>query len=187
MAVATSNEIWGALALRGVLTVLFGIAAVFWPGITLVTLLYLFAGFILINGIITFVLGLTNAYNEDSTFFARILSVLLGVLEIGVGVYLLRHVGVTFATFILLIGLVLIVRGVFEFFAALFEEGSATSKVATLIMGLITALAGVVVLFQPESGGVAFVWILGIYALIAGPLMIALAMDMKKADRLQVR
>jgi uncharacterized membrane protein HdeD (DUF308 family) len=186
MAVAEKNEIWGALALRGVVTLLFGIAAVFWPGITLVTLLYLFAGFILVNGIITFVLGLTNSYNEGTTFFSRMLSILLGVLEIGVGVYLLRHVGIAFATFILLIGLVLIVRGVFEFFAALFEEGTAMSKTATLIMGLITALAGVVILFQPASGGVAFVWILGIYALIAGPLMIALAMDMKKATELKI-
>lgn len=180
MAVAERNEIWGALALRGVVTLLFGIAAVFWPGITLVTLLYLFSAFILVNGIITFVLGLTNAYNEGETFFGRVLSILLGVLEIGVGVYLLRHVGIAFTTFILLIGLILIVRGVFEFFAAIFEEGSAMSKTATLILGLITAIAGIIILFQPEAGGVAFVWILGIYALIAGPLMIALAMDMKK-------
>lgn len=180
MAAAEKSEVWGALALRGMVTLLFGIAAVFWPGITLVTLLYLFSGFILVNGIITFVLGLTNAYNEGGSFFSRILSILLGVLEIGVGVYLLRHIGVTFATFILLIGLILIVRGVFEFVTALFEEGTALSKTGVFIMGIITALAGVIILFQPASGGVAFVWILGIYALIVGPLMIALAMDMKK-------
>jgi uncharacterized membrane protein HdeD (DUF308 family) len=35
-------------------------------------------------------------------------------------------------------------------------------------------------LFQPASAGVAFVWVLGLYSLIVGPLMIALSLDMKK-------
>ena len=37
------SNLTGGLVLRGVVAILFGIAAVFWPGITLVTLLYLFS------------------------------------------------------------------------------------------------------------------------------------------------
>ena len=178
---AMSNEVWGALAFWGVLSILFGIAAVFWPGLTLVTLVYLFAGFILASGLVTFVLGLTNSYNEGGTLFGRILTVLLGVVEIGVGVYLLRHINVSFETFILLIGLALIVRGVIDFFGVFFEEGNAFVKTVLMVAGLVTVLAGIVVLLQPAAGGVAFAWILGLYALITGPLMIALATDMRKA------
>jgi uncharacterized membrane protein HdeD (DUF308 family) len=105
----------------------------------------------------------------------------MGIIELGVGVYLLRHPTVTFATLILLIGFTLIIRGVVDVIGSLFEGGiSATGKVLSIIGGLLALLAGIVVLFQPVASGVAFVWILGIYALIAGPLQIALAADARK-------
>ena len=36
-------------------------------------------------------------------------------------------------------------------------------------------VAGVAILLQPASGGVAFVWVLGLFALVTGPLLIALS------------
>lgn len=175
----TRNETWGALALRGVLTIIFGFAAVFWPGLTLVTLVYLFSAFILANGIVGLVLGLSNSRNEDSSLLGKVLAVALSVLEIGVGVYLLRHVNVSFKTFILLIGLTLIVRGVIDFFVGLFEAEGAMYKTAMIIGGILAAVAGAIILSQPVTAGVAFVWILGLYALVMGPLLVAMAMDIK--------
>lgn len=170
-----------ALALRGVVAMLFGIAAVFWPGITLVTLVYLFSAFILASGLVTLIMGLVDASRERESVLGLVLSVILGIVEIGVGVYLIRHIGVAFATLILLIGFVLILRGLIEIFSGLFEsETSAMYRTANVIVGSLAVIAGVVLLFQPASGGVAFVWILGLYALLTGPLMIALAMDVNK-------
>jgi hypothetical protein len=109
------------------------------------------------------------------------LELILGLLELGVGVYLLRHINVSFATLILLIGFSLIIRGVVEVVGSLLNSGTAaSSRTLTVIAGLLALLAGIVVLFQPVASGVAFVWILGLYALIAGPLQIALAHDVRK-------
>lgn len=173
------NDIWGVLLLRGIIAILFGFAAVFWPGLTLVTLVYLFAAFILINGVITFVMGLTNSLNLGHSTWTRILTVLVGALEVGVGVYLLRHPTVSFGTLVLLIGIVLVVRGVIEVVSAFVDDEAATMKTFTIIGGVLAVLAGLFILFQPVSAGVAFVWVLGLYALIAGPLLIALAVDLK--------
>jgi uncharacterized membrane protein HdeD (DUF308 family) len=41
-------------------------------------------------------------------------------------------------------------------------------------------LAGVIVLMQPEAAGVAFVWVLGVYALLVGAMMVAVALDARK-------
>jgi uncharacterized membrane protein HdeD (DUF308 family) len=177
------SNLTGGLILRGVLAVLFGIAAVFWPGLTLVTLLYLFATFLLVGGLVELVMGVAHIGSPETSGWTKILVLLLGVLQLGVGVYLLRHPKVTFATFILLIGFTLIFRGVFEVVQGLFDEGSATYRTIMIIVGLLAALAGIVVLFQPEASGVAFVWIIGLYALITGPLMIAAAMDAHRLDR----
>jgi len=45
---------------------------------------------------------------------------------------------------------------------------------------LVSLIAGIVVLRQPVAGGIAFVWVLGLYALISGPLMIALASEARR-------
>jgi uncharacterized membrane protein HdeD (DUF308 family) len=62
----------------------------------------------------------------------------------------------------------------------LFDEGTSMYRVVMVIVGLFAALAGIVVLFQPRAASVAFVWVIGLYALISGPLLIAAAMDTKK-------
>lgn len=170
-------EYWWVLTLRGAMAVLFGIAAVFWPGITLVTLLYLFSAYILVSGVLDIVHGISSISHRSSWF----LTLILGFAELGVGVYLLRHPHVVFATLILLIGFMLIVRGIFEGVAAFSDSSTNTNRVMMLIASVIAIVAGIVLLFQPASAGVAFVWILGLYALIVGPIMIALSLDLKKA------
>jgi uncharacterized membrane protein HdeD (DUF308 family) len=176
-----AKRVSNALALRGIVAILFGFAAVFWPGITLVTLVYLLSAFLLASGLVTLITGLIDASRERNSVLSLILTVALGIVEIGVGVYLIRHIGVAFATFILLIGFVLIFRGLVELFNGLFEaDTSSMYRTATGLTGALAVVAGVILLFQPESGGVAFVWILGLYALLAGPLLVALALDINK-------
>lgn len=175
-----NNSLWGAMLVRGIAAVLFGIAAVFWPGITLVTLVYLFSAFILVNGIVGLVSGIMSSSSETGT--NRVLLVLVSILEIGVGVYLLRHPGVSFATLVLLIGAVLVVHGLFEVIGGLFTGHGATNKMLTILSGAISLLVGLVVLVQPASAGVAFVWILGLFALLSGPLLIAMALDVKHVE-----
>ncbi len=174
------DQMSSALGLRGFIAVLFGIAAVFWPQLTLVTLLYIFSTFLLLSGIVTLVAGIIE-HSDKSSSMGKLLTVLVGVVEIGVGVYLLRHVHVAFATFILLIAFTLIFRGLVEVFRSLSEtNGTALYKTASVLVGFLAIVAGILILFQPVTAGVAFVWILGIYALITGPLMIAAAIDLSK-------
>ncbi len=167
---------WWALTFRGIAAVLFGIAAVFWPGITLVVLVYIFSAWVLVDGVIRIVTGVSRIGSNQLGF----LTLVVGLLELGVGVYLLRHPLVSFATLILLIGFTLIVSGVVEIVAALSSRDGATSKMLAVIIGIVTGLAGILMLFQPAASGVAFVWILGLFALITGPLMIAMSLDLRK-------
>jgi uncharacterized membrane protein HdeD (DUF308 family) len=177
---------WGALLLRGIFAILFGIAAVFWPGLTIVTFVYLFGAYMIATGLINEIVGLTNVGQAGGSFWARISLIILGILEIGVGVYLFRHPHVAFTTLIILIGAILIIWALFDLFAGVFSDTySAGHRVVLILGGFITGLAGVIMLFQPAKGGLAFVWVLGLYALITGPLTIAIAFEAKNAaDRL---
>ncbi|USN96963.1 MAG: DUF308 domain-containing protein [Candidatus Nomurabacteria bacterium] len=167
---------WWTLTMRGIFTILFGIACVFWPGLTLATFVYLFGIYILVAGMVSVFQGIASIGHQKAWF----LTLLLGVLEVGVGIYLLRHPLVSFTLLVLIVAFSLIVLGIFEVVAALADEtASAMSKSLLSITGGLAVLAGVMMLFQPASSGVAFVWIIGLFALISGPLWIALSIDVK--------
>lgn len=166
-----------ALTVRGIAATLFGLVALFWPGLTLVTLVYVFSAYVIVNGIIGLVWSVTSMRSNKWWF----LDMLLSGVELGIGVFLVRHITVTLATFILLVGIVLAVRGVVEIVRAIVEPGNASKRTLSGIAGVLSLLAGIIVLREPVSGGLAFVWVLGLYALLVGPLLIALSVDARNA------
>ncbi len=172
---------WWILTVQGILAILFGIAFVFWPGLSLVTLVYLFGAYVLAAGILSIIDGLLAIGRTKGARW--VLALLLGALQLGIGVYLLRHPTVTFATLVILIALALIVYGVFEVISSLADKDSTTtSRTLGAIAGVIAVIVGVFVLSQPAASGVAFVWILGLFALIYGPISIALSLDVKRLN-----
>lgn len=174
---STKETAMWVFTIRGIFALFFGLAAVFWPGLTLLVLVFLFSAFILASGLVGLVSGLGNLADDGRSVLSRLLTVVIAVVEIGVGVYLIRHTGVALATFILIVGFTLLARGVFDILIGLFEEAPGVIKTVTVISGIIAALAGIIVLMNPVSGGIAFVWVLGLYALITGPIMIALGLS----------
>lgn len=165
-----------ALTVRGVAAILFGLVALFWPGLTLVTLVYVFSAFLLVSGLIGMIMSIVTIRSNKYWF----MDLLLSFLELGIGVYLVRHITVTLATFILLVGISFVVRGVVEIVRAFVDASASNHRVLLGLGGLVSLIAGVVVLRQPVAGGIAFVWVLGLYALISGPLMIALASEARR-------
>ncbi len=166
---------WWMLTVRGVALLLFGLVAVFWPGLTLVTFVYIFSAFILVSGLVGAITSLVSVGKKG-----WLVGLLLSLLELGVGLYLVRHPLVSFGTIVLLLGLSFLVRGVFEIVSSLMGDNPATSKTLTIISGVLGVLVGIFVLNQPVASGVAFVWLVGLYSLITGPIVIALSLDAKK-------
>ena len=169
---------WWILTIQGIASILFGIACVFWPGLTLVTFVYLFGLYLALIGVLSMIESLMSIGRRR----AWVLTLLQGLVEIGLGVYLLRHPNVAFGILILLVGFMLVFFGIFAIVAALADrEASATGKMLSIITGVIAGLAGIFMFFQPAASGVAFVWIIGLFALIQGPIMIAMSLDVKSA------
>lgn len=167
------ESLWWLGLLQGVAAIFFGIVAIFWPGLTLATLVYLFSAFILAWGIVEVINGLLSVRRRDTWW----LTLVFGVAGLSVGTYLVRHPGVSFTALILILGLVLIGRGLLDLMAAFIEPRGSSRRALMLIIGVVALIAGIILLFQPEAGGVAFVWILGLYALVFGSLITALAIE----------
>lgn len=169
---SNTADLWWLGVVTGIVTIFFGIAALFWPGLTLATFVYLFSAFILVLGLTSIIKSLVSIKSFTGTWW---FSLMFGILALGLGVYLVRHPSVSFETLILLVGFTFIVRGVFDVMEGIFGGRSAGANVLFFIAGILGVLAGIFMLNQPVAGGVAFVWILGLYALVTGPLLIAMS------------
>src|ERR1051325_6508271 len=102
------SELWWLGVLQGTVAVLFGIVAVFWPGLTLVTLVYLLSAFVIAVGLTETVMGLMSIKRRDTWW----MTLLIGLIGLGAGIYLARHPDASFRTFILVVGISFIARGV---------------------------------------------------------------------------
>jgi len=163
------SELWWLWVVQAIVSILFGIVAIFWPALTLVTLVYLLAPFVIAIGLIETIRSLMTIGRRDTWW----MSLIIGLLTLGVGVYLARHPQLSFATFILVVGITFIAWGVMDIARALMDGILTSHRTLTFISGI----AGIIVLLQPAAGGVAFVWVLGLFSLIYGVAALAMSID----------
>src|SRR5690348_3827429 len=111
----TLSRFWWMLALRGLIAILFGILAFILPGMTMVTLVFLFGFYALLNG----VLALAHAFSAPKghpRFGALIFS---GIVSIAAGVLAFIWPGITALSLVLLIAAWAVINGIFEIATAI--------------------------------------------------------------------
>lgn len=165
---------WWMLLVRGIVLLFFGVAALLWPDIPLTSLVVVFALFLIADGVIEVLIGMSGVENHRYWF----LIITKGILEVGVGIFALVNDDFTVDGFALLVGLTLFAMGVLAIIAT-FEEYSNKIKFVHMVAGVLSVLASVIVLLYPDDQGLDFVWALGAYGLLAGTMVVASAIDIK--------
>ena len=173
---STAKQLWGLGIGFGVVSILFGIVALFWPGLTVGLLVILFSIFILVWGVIGIIVSISSTSTDKFWWLELIFS----ILAIGLAVYLLRNPVVAAMIWIFSIGLTFLVRGVVDILEGLFD-GNRTrgERVLAFILGALGIVAGIITLLYPISAGLAVVWIIGLYALLYGAFLIAFSFRAK--------
>jgi uncharacterized membrane protein HdeD (DUF308 family) len=168
---------WGWLFAYGLLTLIAGIAVLVWPSETLLVLAVLFGIQLIISGIFRFVAALAT---DDLTGGTRVLFALLGVLSIIVGLWAVRHVVLTLLALTVFLGIYWIVNGVIEVFTALSHRGMP-QRGWTVAMGVLSIIAGLIVLAYPGLTLLGLAIILGIWLLIFGVMEMTAAFRLRSA------
>lgn len=173
--VRSLSQNWWLLVLRGVLGILFGIAAFVWPGITLLTLIILFGVYAIVDGAVAVGTGLSRTKDSPRwwTFLVE------GLLSIGAGVVALIWPGVTTLVLIYMIAGWAIFTGILEIVAAIRLRHEITNEWMLALGGLISVALGVLLFFQPAAGSLAIVWTIASYAVIFGILLVVLGFRLR--------
>jgi uncharacterized membrane protein HdeD (DUF308 family) len=166
---------WGWLALRGAVSVLFGLFAFLWPGKTLAALVIVFGAFALADGI----LSLVHAFrvrDQGRPFWSL---VIVGLLGIAAGIATLAWPGLTAIALLMFIAAWAFVTGVFEIVAAIRLRKEIANEWLLGLSGVISVAFGAMLFLQPGAGALALMWVIGAYALFFGLLLIVLAFKLK--------
>lgn len=169
------QTMWWLLLLRGIFLLLFGFFALAWPALTLYVLALGFAVYLIAAGIVN-VIGSLMGIGKVPLWF---LWLVVAAVEVAVGVYAFKHLTLTVGTLIILLGLVLIVRGIMELISAFGDGYEGKHRIMYAIMGVLGLVAGIAIWVYPAAGGIAFSWILGIYGIIGGAFLVTLAIESK--------
>lgn len=165
-----AKQLWGLGIAFGVVSILFGILALFWPGLTVSLFILMFGVFVLVWGI----MGLIISISSISTDKFWWLELIFSILAIGLAVYLLRNPEAAAQIFVFFIGLTFLVRGVVDILEGLFDrERTGGNRVLAVVLGVLGIIAGIITLTYPVGAGLAVVWIIGLYAILYGALLIA--------------
>jgi len=175
VAVQTIRRNWWLLALRGVLAIIIGLIALFYPGIALRAFIIVFGVYAIIDGIAAVFISI-----QERGILSRWGWVLFeGIISILAGIVAFVYPGITALALLFVVAIYAILTGIMEIVAAFVIRGFAAQEWALGIAGVLSIIFGVILFIHPGAGLLAILWLVGIYAIIFGILFIVRAFQMR--------
>src|SRR5262249_46673406 len=170
---------WWAIALRGLVAVLFGISTFMWPGITLRVLAPLFGAYAMING----VFAVIEAFSRDVSRERWRPLLFEGVVSIVVGAMILIWPGLTAMGLLYLIAFWAIMTGVLEIITAIRLRHEMRGEWLMALIAILSMAFGLLLVAFPVAGAFSVILMIRAFVFAIGALMIALAFKLRSLRR----
>jgi uncharacterized membrane protein HdeD (DUF308 family) len=168
---------WGMFVLRGILALALGVLAFAAPAPTLAALIFVFAAYAIVDGI------LAIAFGAAAPGGPQWLLVIAGIVGIAIGVYTAISPQVTAVALTLLIGSFAVVRGVAEVGSAIWLRNLIDSAWLYVLSGLVSIVFGAYLIVAPGDGAFAVLFVIGFYALFAGVMYVAIGLRLRGVNQ----
>jgi len=170
---------WWALALRGLVAILFGLAALFWPGLILTVLIVLFGAYALVDGI----LAVIAAFRSSGRGMRRSLLLIEGAIGILFGLLALFWPGLTALALLYLFAFWAILGGIARIVMAIMLRREIENEWSIGLSGVLYVILGIVLSLLPGAGLLAYTWLIGLFALAVGIILIFYAFRVRGQRR----
>lgn len=167
---------WWAFAVRGAAALILGVLAIVLPGITAAALILMFGVFALVDGVFALVAAF-RAGRRGERWGAM---ALLGAASLIAGAIALFAPLIAALSLVLLFAAWAIVTGALEIAAAIRLRKEIEGEWLLGLTGALTIVAGVLAAVFPAAGLLGLVWLIGIYAVFAGVLLLSLAFRLRR-------
>jgi uncharacterized membrane protein HdeD (DUF308 family) len=169
---------WRALALRGLVALLFGLVVLFWPGLVLAVLALLFGLYAVVDGAITFVPALRSS--DQST--RRWLPLTEGAVGIIAGLLALFWPGLTIHGLVYVIAAWALVTGVLKILTAIMLGGEVENGWLLTGSGALSVLFGVLLAVLARSEVSYLAPLVGAFAVVVGLALIVFAFRLRERE-----
>ncbi|MEO9096029.1 MAG: DUF308 domain-containing protein [Microbacteriaceae bacterium] len=159
------NGIRTAFGIGGAIALILGIVLLVWPEKTLGVVAIFLGIYFLASGVIRLALGI---FSRAISGGMRTLDILLGVLLIVAGIIALKNVAATTAALLILMVAVIGVGWIIEGVLSIVESRGAPSAGWAITAGVISILAGIVVLAIPAWSALWLITVTGIVLIVLG-------------------
>jgi len=166
---------WWTMTIRGIFAVLFGIAAIVWPAITLLVLFTIFGIYMLADGVITIIVAIEAASNQARWWPFVVES----LVELGIGLAVFLTPSITALTLLYFIAAWAVVAGLLRFFAAVELRHEINNEWLMGLNGIVSILFGLAIFAVPAIGVVALAIVIGIFSLFIGITSIMLSLELR--------
>jgi uncharacterized membrane protein HdeD (DUF308 family) len=171
---------WWALALRGAIAILFGLAALLRPDIALEALILLFGAYALVDGVFSIV-GVFRGTRGGTPRWLLFIEGVAGILA-GLIAFVLPQL--TAILLLYLIAAWAIVTGISEIVMAIRLRREIRGEWAMIVGGCFSVLFGVILaVIGPVAGLFSLIWLIGIYAVAFGIMILITAFSVRSRER----
>jgi uncharacterized membrane protein HdeD (DUF308 family) len=157
---------WKSLVVRGVIGIVFGVVALVWPLETVIALALLWGIWALADGISSIAQAFTSEGKDGRGWL-----IFMGGIALLAGIYAVISPSNAAVVLTWLLGIWLIVRGLFEVFAA-FSSSRVAPRWLLLVGAALSLVIGVLFVANPGAGAVTLAVWLGLLALLWGVVMV---------------
>jgi len=179
------HRIWSSAVVSGLLAVVLGAVILAWPGPSILVTSGVFGAYLVVSGVAMVVLGFSMPVASGAS---RFLSVISGVASVVLGILAFKHFGEGYAVLLLAIwiGVGFIVRGVTVLATAIADK-QFPGRGWAIFFGIVSVLAGFVVLAYPFDSIVTLALVAGIWLVVLGVVEvisgIGMRSDVKKVQK----
>ncbi|MEU4077138.1 hypothetical protein DEJ45_03840 [Streptomyces venezuelae] len=165
---------WQALLVAGFAALVLGVLVLVWPGASLFVAGVLFGLFLLFSG----VMQLVAAFGTHTTTALRVMAFISGALSILLGLLCFRGATQSILLLALWIGIGWLFRGITETIAAA-SDPAMPARGWHVFLGIVNALAGVVLIVSPLESAAVLMVLGGIWLVAVGAVEIVTAFQVR--------
>ena len=165
---------WWAYLGRGIIAVLFGLAAIGWPNITVLALYILIGIYLLVDGALA--IGAAYRANRSKQTWWPYALEALGAIALGVLVFAIPDI--TARILLLFLGIWLIGVGIMKAVLAIEYRKEIRGEWLLVLVGGLQVLVGAFLVAFPREGALAMITIIGLGAIVYGAMLAALGLNL---------
>jgi uncharacterized membrane protein HdeD (DUF308 family) len=169
---AAVNTVRTTLGISGAVALIVGILITFWPKDSALVITVILGIYFIIAGLAYAGLGI---FSKGISGGARAIDIILGVLFVIGGIIALANVQATAAVLAVFLGILIGILWIVEGVVALVQSSDAPSRGWAIFFGILSIIAGIILLFSPLWGAIVLFIIAGISLIVLGIMQIVRA------------